>query len=398
MDDFSFLTEMKISRLIESAYKAYCSQHYRPALQLYSEALVNALSIKHEGYITHIRLWKCICLQMEGKYRLALAESLDAIRSKSGQAFHGDVFKLYSEVISIVSLIPLEMRLIKDAIAKAGQYIKTNGEPAWRSVILYEEAALLSLRGKLSEAFDKALEALAYYNGEYPSFIIDSHYHQIVDICLKMKDKKAANEYLEEWDKANNNYPDARKRSILHSKIQYARFSGNRKEAFVLARQHSLLLNNVADSFHLVTVYMINGYLDSAYEPLVNYLYSQKNAESLFTQSYCFTICGKYHYSKTRKMLNLDIVDMKYDDEDSVSPPRNINRELNMRRLKKEVANATRMFRHALNISNQINEIHENKSNIDFDEKCLRLAIKLESAINELYGSVQCSDFDTGIR
>src|SRR5262249_21672882 len=128
-----------------------------------------------------------------------------------------DVTKCYTVYNALIHYIqaaqrlPVNLSTIEKAYAQTDALLRSSGRLAWRHELLVMAKELYCFRGMYARALSIAQEAWALRgmdgSGGYAGQVADFHFNGLVDICLRLRNGRAAMGYLREWEEYEDEMP-----------------------------------------------------------------------------------------------------------------------------------------------------------------------------------------------
>lgn len=361
------------------AYEAYRNADYQNSLDLNARIIKSAEEVNDHETVVRAKFWKCESLKLLGRYKQALTEAMEAVSKKYTAADPRDLFNIYTNIIALGLSLPTSLESIHRSLKQAEQFARQNGRPHWHSKLLLLRSNVLRNRGMYSEALDRVQEAWAKYQAIYPIYAMDTYMKNIARLLINMKRFDDAEKFFTYWDNQPNDQPGRRLRRKILREIQLARARGNKEKYVNLARAFSQRHSSLYDSYHFIQVQIIAGHFDSIKDLLAKYLYQERKSESLYKQNFLWRLIGDFHHNKARKMLGLQTVDCRYEDEKTVSITE-IPEKIHKKALH-ELKRAEKAYKNANSYANQIDE--KLKATVN-SELCHELLAKNRHIINNI--------------
>lgn len=328
----------KVLNLYDAADVAFGDGQHEQSAELYRQALDIAESsseipVELRGMLRRAYADELVALERLREALAALAPMSQKDEQENCRACC--VFGNLTDHIEIAQKLPVSLKTIERAYAKAEDYYPSAGEKSWRSRILHYKGELLLARGMYAEALTTAQEGWAVWEKECPRLYGTSHLYGLFHISLAMRDASLAHSYLrrwEEYDRREDKIYKIRDTFRCQMESELARLEGRTAEALDWARRATQVAELIdwgtiryAVCNSSVRAFLLAGEHARARDMLAR-LARMRRAESAHDR-YAFQLLrADYHLARARRAAGLAPADDELADEfplpDALDNPR----------------------------------------------------------------------------
>jgi len=290
------------------AAELYNDRQLQPAIVQYRKARDAALRCSHQKGAQHCSCMIGACLYQLGRFREALTELspfLDLLVKETAPWLRYNALIQYIEA---AQKLPVALVTIDRAYAEAEQLLKTTHNTAWRHELLVHRARLELARGNTDAALSTAMESIALKRapneGGYCGQVWDYHYDGLVDIALASGKPEAAENYVNQWARHEDQMPANRHIRRARCLADLRCFQGRYAEAarwaeiaFEAALATDYMEVRTAAFRSFIRVRLAVGDLNAAREGLVKYAQTLRGESAIERYAFYVTL-GSYYEAR----------------------------------------------------------------------------------------------------
>jgi len=305
--------------LANLAYQCYNNDDFSGSTVIYREALKCAEEMGDINKIIYCKSRIAENYIYLNDYTNAFAESLDALAKRTPECNPAYLIGVFSNLLFCCVNIPNSKQYIEDALHKTETFTISKELLSAYSTYLYRKSQYLTICGRLEESLDTALEGLKRWTKDYPSYMLDSHYNNIVFLLYKLGRIEQAEKMKQEWlHNAKNDHPKWRTIYLIKRDIQLARIRRDAPQFLEHSRNLIVHSQQTSDTQHLIQALLFTGQFEIAKPYLCKYLLKFRNSKSLYRTNMSYRLLGDFYYCKLRASCNLPLFDFDFDKSENV--------------------------------------------------------------------------------
>jgi tetratricopeptide (TPR) repeat protein len=346
--------------LYKAGWEAYTDQQKQRAVEIFSRALELAESIGDTRAVVKYSSMLGTALTDLGKMRQALAVFTPILRDCKPSGDADDIYVTLLKYLEIAQRLPISLETIEKAYVQTENYLRDAGHMDWQHSLLLLRAQLYQFRGMHREALEVAQESWALWWAKHPiSFTADSHFDDLVEISLYLRNTRQAREYLAEWETLENTMPKAREPMFCSYQSSLARLEGRLQDAVDWARRAALGAeqgdvpgNRRSTAYVLVRAFLCAGDGERARDGLRRLLTLIRHSESGHSRYNINMLRGDYHLALARQAAGVAPTDDEYYMVELLPS----DRPTNAKAVRHELVRAQRAYDAAMRVGRWLDE------------------------------------------
>jgi tetratricopeptide (TPR) repeat protein len=274
------------------------------------------------------RFWEGAALHGAGRLSEALAIWAPCMTAARGVELTAERYLMMTRSVLVAVDLPLPYALLQRAFADLERHLRTTASgPRRRSRLLLARSRLAMSRGDAAASLSCAVEALARSRGEALTYSTSTFLRAVTHAGLRAGQASVVAEFIREWDRTNDGYPESKRLALTAARADLARYSGDPKESLRLAgrvAQDALRSDDVVYAYDATRAYvrasLAAGVPDQARQVIGLMLRLRRSAvgEQRFD---VILLLGDYHASRAMLCLRGHAEDLEFEPRRNVAVP-----------------------------------------------------------------------------